>query len=65
MLVGLGGVIISPAGNLLYFPLDCNALLGEAKPSVDSIIDEWGESNEIGLNSEEIVISLNLYLLYA
>ena len=37
MPVGLVGVVISPAGYLLYFPLDRNALLGEAMQSVDGI----------------------------
>ena len=40
MPVGLAGVIVSPAGYLLYFPLDHNALLGEAMRSVDGIIDD-------------------------
>ena len=40
MLVGLAGIVISPEGYLLYFPLDRNALLGEAMQSVDGIIDD-------------------------
>ena len=58
MSVGLAG-FISPASYLLYFPLKCNALLGEAKQSVDGIIGEWGKFNEIGLNLEEVDIVLS------
>ena len=54
MPVGLAGVIVSTAGYLLYFPLEHYALLGGARRSVDGIIGEWGEFNEIGLTSEEV-----------
>ena len=58
MSVGLAGIIVSPACYLLYFPLDRNALLGEARRPSDGIVGELGEFNEIGLDSEEVVIVL-------
>ena len=54
MLVGLVAVIVSTAGYLLYITLDRYTLLGVARRSVDVIIGEWGEFNEIGLTSEEV-----------
>ena len=44
MPVGLAGVIVSPAGYLLYFRLDPNALIGE----VDGIIGDGMNSMRQG-----------------
>ena len=51
-------LVISPAGYLLYVPLDRNTLLGKMMRSVDGIIGDGYEFNEIGLNLEVVNVLL-------